>query len=175
MPFKDPAKKKEYDKKYRAEYYLKNKEKIKQLSKEQRREYYSRNRERIKALRRKRYAEKLKNNKRFVINNRTSTLIRKVLKSGKQGRRWEDLVPYTLDDLIRRLKETIPKGYTWEDIGNLHIDHIIPRTVFNFEKPEDEDFQRCWALSNLRLLPSSENQSKGNKLEKPFQPRLVFH
>ena len=167
MPFKDPAKKKEYDKARHA----KNKEKDKKY----RAEYYLKNRERIKALRRKRYAEKLKNNKRFVINNRTSTLIRKVLKSGKQGRRWEDLVPYTLDDLIRRLKETIPKGYTWEDIGNLHIDHIIPRTVFNFEKPEDEDFQRCWALSNLRLLPSSENQSKINRLEKPFQPRLIFN
>ena len=42
------------------------------------------------------------------------------------------------------------------------------------ERPEDEDFKRCWALSNLQPLWMSENRSKNDKLEKPFQPSLKF-
>ncbi|GAI73524.1 unnamed protein product, partial [marine sediment metagenome] len=43
----------------------------------------------------------------------------------------------------------------WKDYLNrdLHIDHIIPKSAFNFTKPEHTDFKRCWALDNLRLLP----------------------
>jgi len=32
--------------------------------------------------------------------------------------------------------------------------------------------KRCWALSNLRLLPAKENMIKHNKLDRPFQPAL---
>ena len=195
MPFKDPEKRKEYIRtrnakpkqvEIRREYYLRNKEKIKQLSKEVQerykenrakygREYRLKNKERISALRRETYATKLKKDNRFVINSRVSKLIRYALKGGKQGSRWKTLVPYNLDDLISRLQKTMPEGYGWKDLGDLHIDHIIPVSKFNFEKPGDDDFRRCWALSNLQLLPAAENISKSNKLEKPFQPRLIFN
>jgi len=98
----------------------------------------------------------------------------KSLRDNKNGRKWEDLIGYTLDDLIKRLEKTIPKGYIWQDYltEKLHIDHIIPISVFNFDKPEHIDFKRCWALNNLRLLPAKENMMKHDKLYKPFQPAL---
>ena len=73
-------------------------------------------------------------------------------------------------DLIKHLEKTLPDGYTWEEC---HIDHKIPMSAFNFTTPEHTDFKRCWALSNLRLLPAKENLVKYNKLYKPFQPALL--
>lgn len=92
----------------------------------------------------------------------------------KNGQDWELLVGYTLDDLTERLEKTIPEGYNWSDFfkGELEIDHIIPVNVFNFSKLEHTDFKRCWALSNLRLLPAKENMIKNSKLSRPFQPAL---
>ena len=121
----------------------------------------------------RRQSERLRTDLKFNLSKRMSGGIRKSLWGSKGGLRWESLIPYTLDDLIRRLKKTIPDGYRWGDSG-LHIDHIIPISKFNYEKPEDDDFQRCWALSNLQLLPAAENMSKSDKLEKPFQPSFVF-
>jgi len=68
----------------------------------------------------------------------------------------------------------MPKGYCWQDFleGKLHIDHKIPISAFNFTKSEHIDFKRCWALSNLQLLPARENIIKSNHLSKPFQPAL---
>jgi len=63
---------------------------------------------------------------------------------------------------------------TWDNYGKWHIDHVIPTSVFNFEKPEDDDFKRCWSLQNLQPLWALDNIKKGNKLEKPFQPKLIF-
>jgi len=111
---------------------------------------------------------------KFNLNHRTSGEIYKSLKGNKKYRKWEDLVGYSLNDLIKRLKFTMPKGYSWNDYlqGRLHVDHIIPISAHNFNKPEHSDFKRCWALSNLRLLPAKENLIKHSKLSRPFQPAL---
>lgn len=92
---------------------------------------------------------------------------------GKGGRRWESLVGYTLDELKAHLESLFESWMTWDNYGNgWHIDHIIPRSVFNFQTPEDIDFKRCWALSNLQPLEASANLRKHCKLDAPFQPAL---
>ena len=108
------------------------------------------------------------------LNHRISIAIGLSLKGNKAGRHWEDLVGYNLTDLIKRLNKTIPIGYTWKDYlnGDLQIDHKIPKSVFNFTRPEHTDFKKCWALSNLRFLPAKENLIKSNHLIRPFQPAL---
>jgi len=58
--------------------------------------------------------------------------------------------------------------------GKLEVDHIIPISVWDFDRPEQINFKRCWALKNLRLLPKKENRIKHNKLIKPFQPCLAI-
>lgn len=107
-----------------------------------------------------------------------SDAVYRSLKAGKMGRRWANLVGWTLPQLIKRLKKTIPQGYTWRDYvagkTDLHLDHKIPISVFNFSSTEDPDFERCWDLKNLQLLPGLENIEKSNKLSKPFQPSFSF-
>jgi hypothetical protein len=84
-------------------------------------------------------------------------------------------VNYTLKDLKKYLEKSFLPGMSWENYGQWHVDHRVPLSVFNFEKPEDNDFKRCWALSNLQPLWSIENIKKNNKLDKHFQPSLVFN
>ena len=162
-------------------YYRNNLEKIKEDSKQ----YYNKN---SKEMQERMYQWRKnnpgymyqwrKNNHRtdlkFNLNDRMRRAINHSLKGNKNGRHWETLVGYTLDDLVKGLKKTMPEGYCWEDCinGRLHLDHKIPISVFNFEKPEHIDFKRCWALKNLQLLPARENLIKSNKLEKPFQLSL---
>ena len=185
---KNKKKKKEYNK----DYYGKNKEILKekqrkygQEHREERREYAKKYREtHEEEIRRKQKVNRPKTNKyekdrrrkdlKFNLSRRMSSAIRRSLQDGKNGRHWESLVNYTLDDLIKRLKTTIPKGYKWQDCldGKLHVDHKIPVSAFNFNCSGHIDFRRCWSLKNLQLLPSRENHEKYNKLIKPFQPAL---
>lgn len=98
------------------------------------------------------------------------------LKKNLEGHKWESVVGYNLDTLKQRLKKTIPEGYSWQDFidGNLQLDHIIPGSAFNIEGKDCFDLKRCWALSNLQLLPAKENMRKSNKLSKTFQPSLAL-
>lgn len=119
--------------------------------------------------------ERQKKDLKYRLNCRMKTGIRQSLKFGsKNGRSWESLVPYNYKQLKRRLDFTMPNGYTWQDFlnGDLHIDHIIPISAFNFDESEHLDFSKCWALSNLQLLPAKENISKGKKLYVTIQPSL---
>ena len=167
--------------KYQKQYRIKNRELLNNKNKQ----YYLDNHERLlkkDKLYQKNNLEKVylykknryKTNLKYNLNRRLSCLIWQTLKDNKNGRHWENLLGYSVNDLIRRLKRTMPKGYNWQDFleGKLHIDHITPIKVFNFTKAEHIDFQRCWALNNLRLLPAKENLIKGSKLSRPFQPAL---
>jgi hypothetical protein len=112
----------------------------------------------------------------FRVNQAMSGSVRRGLITGKQGMHWESLVGYTCNDLAKRLVKTLPAGYSWDDFTrgktDLSIDHIIPIAAFNFSTTDDLDFKRCWALSNLRLIPKSVNCSKKDNLQRPFQPCL---
>lgn len=108
------------------------------------------------------------------LRQRITGRMRQCLKDGKQGKHWETLVGYTIDDLQKRLSKTMPEGYTWDDLGKLHIDHIIPLSAFNITDENSLDFKRCWGLGNLRLLPKMENLMKKDRLDKPFQPSLAM-
>ena len=176
---------KEYRKKYRKQYYRDNLEKYRELGRQWRKnnlgkikkyfnQWQKNNREDVREYKKKWMENKYKTDSKFNLNLKITRVIRKSLKGNKAGRKWETLVGYTLDDLIKRLKKTMPEGYTWQDFltGKLHIDHIIPISAFNFTRPEHNDFKRCWALSNLRLLPAKENLRKHNHLDRPFQPAL---
>lgn len=122
---------------------------------------------------------KAKNKFRSTINGRLhgriSTAIREsIIKKAKQGRKWENLVGYTANDLRIHLEKLFLPGMTWDNYRKWQIDHIIPVSAFNFKTPDDMDFKKCWALRNLRPLWAVENIKKGNKLSKPFQPSLLL-
>ena len=111
------------------------------------------------------------------LDHRTSVAIQQSLKNNKQGRMWESLVGYSLDELKQRLEKQFQPGMSWERFmaGEIHIDHIIPISAFNYLNPEDVNFQRCWSLEDLQPLWAKENRIKHNTIEKPFQPCLTFN
>jgi 5-methylcytosine-specific restriction endonuclease McrA len=107
------------------------------------------------------------------LHHSISVLMRYYLKSAKSGRSATSLVDWTIDQLKQHLEKQFKNGMTWENYGPYwHIDHKIPVSAFNFETPDDIDFKRCWALKNLQPLEAAKNISKGNRLERPFQPSL---
>ena len=168
-------------KKYRKQYNENNREKIIETSRQRRKthpEYckkcHKQWREKNPEYYKKYFFIKRKTDLKYNLNYKMCIAINISIKKNKNGRTWESLVGYTLADLIKRLKKTMPAGFTWQNFlsGELHIDHIIPIDAFNFTRPEHTDFLRCWALSNLRLLPAKENLRKSNKLDRPFQPAL---
>jgi hypothetical protein len=105
-----------------------------------------------------------------------STGINKSLRAGvKAGRKWETLAGYTVDALRVHLEQKFAPGMTWGNRGTYwHIDHVVPLSAFNYERPEDIDFKKCWALKNLRPLRAAENIKKRDKVESPFQPSLTI-
>lgn len=112
---------------------------------------------------------------KYKVNNAVSSAMRNSLKNSKSGRSWESLVGYSAEKLIRHLGKKLQHGMTWENYGSYwHIDHIIPLSALNFEKPEDIDFKRAWALKNLRPLTKVENLSKGSRPLFPVQRSFVF-
>lgn len=156
--------------------YIKNNREAKRIYQKK---YNKNNREMLNEKWKKLYHSKLKFNEKFIISRKISSAIHHSLKGNKNGQHYEDLLKFTFDELKAYLIKDLSKNYpdyTWQDYidGLLHLDHIIPIDVFNFSKPIDIDFQKCWALSNLRLIPAHENLSKSNKLKEPFQPSFAF-
>jgi len=163
-------------------YAIKNKERISRRNKKIHAENKERDNKRMREYQKKnphifrksraKYRATLKGR----LNHRISNSMRKGIKNQRLACSWQKQLNYTLNDLIKHLKKTIPKGYNWNDYlkGELHIDHKIPINAFNYSKMTHLDFKRCWALSNLQLLPAKENISKGARLKQPFQPSLEF-
>lgn len=110
-----------------------------------------------------------------LINSMSTGIYESLKRGSKAGRKWEDLVGFTIDQLRKRLEKLFKPGMNWENYGTVwHIDHKIPIAVFNFEKPEHIDFRLCWSLKNLQPLEAKENIDKRAKIDKPFQPSLAI-
>ena len=80
----------------------------------------------------------------------------------KEGRSVFDIVPYTLEELMSHLESKFTEGMSWENYGEWHIDHITPDAAWVYGHVEAEEFQMCWALSNLQPLWATENLTKGS-------------
>jgi len=148
-----------------AQYRSANKEKIA----EQKAQYRSANKEKI-AERNAQYVNKrLKTDPRFKLDNNFSRSIRDTLKninSSKNGRSWESLVGYSVQQLKEHLEKQFKPEMNWENHGTYwHIDHKRPKSWFNYDSAEHPDFKQCWALENLQPLEATENMKKGNKFE----------
>lgn len=110
------------------------------------------------------YNRKIRRTKRGRLNDRIRAAICRSLNGGKGGKSWESLVNYTYNDLKNHLENLFISGMNWKNMGKWHIDHKIPISAFNFTKPEDKEFQKCWALSNLQPLWATDNLKKSNRL-----------
>ena len=163
-----------------------NPEKYKESHRRACRKYYSRNPNKTKEWIKNNPEKRKETTRRHYIKCRTtpvarlnssvSSLMRFYLKGNKGGAHWEQLVGFTIKQLKKHLESQFVDGMAWGNYGanGWHIDHKIPISVFNFEKPEDDDFKKCWSLKNLQPMWGKENVKKGNSLERHFQPSLIF-
>jgi hypothetical protein len=121
-------------------------------------------------------ASKRRSISKYRLHSNISGAINASLTEKKNGRRWESLVGYTLDNLVKHLEKQFTKGMHWDNYGlkGWTIDHIIPVSAFNYKTANDMDFHRCWTLSNLRPMWLPDNVRKSNKVDKPFQPSLAL-
>jgi hypothetical protein len=168
---KNKDRKKAYDKKR----YQKNIEKHQESS----RLYYQKNKRIYADRNRKNSAEKYKNNPVFKIRNRVSCEIKRALKknnSSKNGHSVLDFIPYSIRDLKVYLENQFEPWMTWNNWGKYdpkiwndndqstwtwQIDHIIPQSKLPYTTMTDNNFQICWALSNLRPLSAKQNLLDG--------------
>ncbi len=87
------------------------------------------------------------------------------LRAGKAGRRWEQLVGYSVKDLMIHLEKQFDENMSWDNYGSYwHVDHIKPRSAFKYMSSDDEQFKECWALDNLQPLEGLANLKKYNKI-----------
>jgi len=50
-----------------------------------------------------------------------------------------------------------PTTWVW------NIDHIVPHSIFKYISMDSIEFQKCWALSNLRPYSAKQNILDGNR------------
>jgi len=115
-----------------------------------------------KSEKRKKYIKNYFSVARHKIRQRMSNLIYQSVKGKKLGKCWEHLVGYTVEKLMKHLESKFQTGMTWENYGGWHIDHLVPESWFHYESVYDEEFKKCWALSNLQPKWAKENLQKNN-------------
>ena len=99
------------------------------------------------------------------IDNSMRCLIWLSLKGKKAGRKWQELVGYTITDLLLHLEKQFDDKMTFDNYGSYwEIDHIRPRSSFKYETTEDIEFKKCWGLENLQPLEAQENRRKGKRM-----------
>ena len=100
---------------------------------------------------------------KYKLDCNMASAISTVLKGNKTGKKWKDLVGYSVEDLIKHLESKFEPWMNWNNYGKWHVDHIRPISSFNYTCHEDKEFKDCWALSNLQPLEAIANIRKGNK------------
>lgn len=102
----------------------------------------------------------------YRINCNIGSEIWHAIKQQKAGKKWQVLVGYSLKELKNHLEKQFDKKMSWKNYGSYwHVDHIKPKSLFKFYSHEDEEFKKCWSLSNLQPLEKIANLKKGNKYE----------
>jgi Iap family predicted aminopeptidase len=160
-------------KNYNSKYWKNNKEKLSLYNKE----YYQINKDKITQTnniwyknniekRRQCQRERRKTNVNFRLSNNLSRSIRKSLQLGKNGRHWETVVNYSLQDLIKHLEKQFSGGMSWDNYGRKGwvVDHIIPISLWKYSTCDDREFKQCWCLANLQPLWDIDNLKKKDKI-----------
>lgn len=91
------------------------------------------------------------------------TIIRRATKKRYYNDSVWKYLPYTPQDLKHHLESQFDSSMTWNNHGTgWHIDHIIPQAAFHYDSETHPDFQKCWALNNLRPLNAKLNMKKSS-------------
>lgn len=159
--------------KYREE----NLDKIHQYDKE----YRQKNKQILASKANQRRKDKRKTDPVFKLRERFSISISTALRKfggSKNGSSFLKHLPYSIVDLRAHLEKQFKPWMNWENYGRYlkktwndndqstwtwQIDHIIPASTFTYTSMTDPDFQKCWALENLRPLTAKQNLIEGTQ------------
>jgi len=144
---------KEWDRKQR----IMDKEKIKVRQKNWRKKNKEHNRKRWLLYLEHNVQKKIKNN----IGNRLRHSIR--MRSFQKNEKSFQVLNFSLQELCDHLESKFKDGMSWDNYGEWHIDHKTPDSWFNYNSPDDEEFQKSWSLENLQPMWKQENLSKCNR------------
>lgn len=154
----------------RKEYREANKEKLALNNKK----YREQNKDKLQAKANLNRNQRLKHDPLFKIRQNISNSINAQLLKNNGSKKGISCIKY-LSYSIQELKEHIEKQFefwmSWNNRGKYsinwddndpntwkwQIDHIIPHSMFKYTSMEDEEFKKCWALSNLRPLSAKQN------------------
>lgn len=101
----------------------------------------------------------------FKLKAVCSSSIYQAMKSSKNGSSILNYLPYSIQELKDHLENQFDDKMSWENYGSYwQIDHIIPQSKLPYSSMEDDNFQKCWALSNLQPLEATANRKKFNKI-----------
>lgn len=148
--------------KYFSEWQKENRERLNEYHKEWREKNIDRHRKNKRDYERTRKA----NDPLYKLISNFRTAIYQVLKENnvdKNGH-YFDILKYTPEELISHLENQFKDGMTWDNYGEWHVDHLRPISVFNIKEIGDEEFMKCWSLSNLQPMWGEENIRKSNKI-----------
>lgn len=180
-------------KKNKKKWYIKNSEKVKKKTKEwaiknpdmvkisqkkyrrcnpeKVKEWINNNREKYNKNHREYQKNKLLNDPFYKLKRNVSKAISAGLKKrllSKNGKSTFTFLPYTVDELKEHLEKQFEPWMNWNNWGSgkgkWNIDHRIPHSFFNYKSVNDKEFQKCWALKNLRPLDAIENIKKKDKI-----------
>jgi len=143
-------------------WYEQNKEHRKQYLKE----YREKNAEKIREVKRNYEKTRKANDPIYKLISNFRTAIYQVLKENnvdKNGHYFE-VLKYTPEELINHLEKQFTDGMTWDNYGQWHVDHVMPISVHDIHEIGDDEFMRCWSLSNLQPMWGDENIRKSNKI-----------
>jgi uncharacterized protein (DUF2249 family) len=154
---------KEIIKKRKQSYYQKNKERILEQQKE-----YGNNPE-VKARKSRWVIERRDADPSYKMAMNVSRCVRMGIKKGngvKEYSTWKAL-PYTPQQLREHIENQFEEWMSWDNYGTgegkWNIDHIIPQSKLRYDSLDHPNFQKCWALENLRPMCSIENIRKSDK------------
>lgn len=121
----------------------------------------------VKQKRRKRENSRYESDKTYKLTKRMRASLRESVMIKSKKRTWEAILGFTVDELCRHLERTLSNGMTLETALNsgYEVDHIIPVSALPCVDEMDDNFQLLWSLSNLRIIPQSENRRKSAKRE----------
>lgn len=157
-------------KKYKENWLSNNKDKRQEYEKQ----YYLNNidkfKERSQSIQFKNTKRAYKKNRRhndliFRLRGNISNAILKALKRGKSNKAGQSILQYlnyTIQDLKIHIEKQFDSQMSWINYGIYwHIDHIIPQSCLPYSSMKDNNFNKCWALENLRPLEAKQNMLDG--------------
>ena len=149
--------------------------KFKDRCKESDRRSKLKNKENVAERKRKYIRLKRKNDPTFKIRSIISREISRQIK--KNGVSFLKQLDYTVTNLKTHLESMFEPWMAWSNWGRYdpktwkeddsstwtwNIDHIIPQSDLFYTSYDDENFKKCWALTNLRPYSAKQNILDGS-------------